>query len=138
MRAYRILVNESGNYELVPVGWSFWAFALGGWWALAHNVLLRYLKLFLLPIVIFAFGAELGPDDGSAGMVFVTFGGVWAIVATVHFSLVAFDWRVAVLEQRGYKRVGTHQGRTALEALRAWSMTEAAGDYIDAEDSTHS
>ena len=128
MRTFRFYVHPSGAYELVPIGWSFWALVLGPLWAIGNGVFLRYVKMVVAPFLLLSVGLALFDTEvgGWAAIVAALIGVLWAHVVWLCFAARAFDWRAELLEKNGYEFVAGQSAWSGKQALKRWSSTEAA------------
>ncbi len=132
MREFRLFKNQSGAFEVVPIGWSFLALFLNLFWAMQIGLFLRFLRYFMPALIVMAIGAFLLEVQNleAVGTVCMLAGVVYGNGFVFYFSVVANDWRVEQLENKGYQQIARIRGRSAQQALSEWARSSQAESVL--------
>ena len=133
MRDFRLFKHPSGAFEVVPIGWSFWALLLHVFWAMGSGLFVRF-TLYLVPTFgLLAIGAYFHEVQQSraVGEFFLIAALVLGNGFGVYFSFVAHEWRAEVLAGLGYEQVATIRGRTGHDALSRWARSTQADKVLN-------
>ena len=133
MRNFRLFKHPSGAYEVVPIGWSFWALLLHVFWAMGSGLFVRF-TLYLVPtFVLIAIGAYFHEVQQSRAIGEYLF--IAALVLgngfVIYFSFVAHEWRADLLTGQGYEQIAMIRGRTGHDALSRWARSDQADEVFD-------
>ena len=132
MRDFRLFKHPSGAFEVVPIGWSFWALLLHIFWAVGSGLFVRS-ALYLIPTIgLLAVGVYLHEVQQSKA-----FGELFFVAAllvgngfVIYFSFVAHEWRADVLRGQGYEQIASIRGRTGRDALSRWARSDQADEVL--------
>ena len=133
MREFRLFKHPSGAFEVVPVGWSFWALFLHLFWAIGNGLFIRFTTYFIPAIALIVIGAFLLDTQQShvVGEFFLIAALVYGNGFAFYFSFVAHDWRADALTAQGYEQIAAIRGRTGHEALSGWARSSQADEVLD-------
>lgn len=114
-RTYLLYSKRSGQYEIVPTGYSLLAATLGMFWAAANGLLGHYFLLMAPMVPLVALGKLLSPAFLYLALVYL------ATVFFYYFPSRAFAWRASRLEARGFKLQASLMAGSSAEALRKYA-----------------
>lgn len=119
---YHLFAKPTGEYEIVPTGWSLLVALTGPFWAIGNGLFVRYaLYTFLIiPPAIAAFA--IGQYLPSIGVLMLLAAGY--LVAFYYIPSVAFSWREELLLSRGYELRARIRARSSKEALKRYAEEE--------------
>lgn len=115
-RKYKLLAIGDGRYEILSEGFSFLAFFLQVFWAIANGTFLKYFILFI-PVPILGFVAEHAPKAGEYLLPLYIVGAFY-----VYYPLVASNWRERILLSKGYTLKSQLIASSAKNALKQYSL----------------
>ena len=133
MRQFKLLKDQTGAFELLPVGPSFVAMLFHVFWAAGNGLFVRCVLLFVPGIVlafvsIYFFGSSTYEDFGFPCMMLAS---IASGAAAIYFGSVAHKWREEYLVRKGFELIATISGRTAQLALNKWALSKDADKVLD-------
>lgn len=133
MRQFRLLKDQTGAFELLPVGPSYVAMLFHVFWAAGNGLFVRCMLLFVPGIIlafvsIYLYGFPTYEHLGYPTMMLAS---ISSGAAAVYFGIVAHKWREEHLIKKGYELIATVTGRTAQIALNKWALSKDADKVLD-------
>ena len=118
-RSYELYAKESGAYEIVLRGYSFYALFLQGFWAIANGQFFQYFVLGL-PTIMLGFLAEVW----SVGAIILI--GYLVFAFGFYYPVKSSRWRAKELLKSRYDLIYSTEATSAKDVLQKYAKLSTA------------
>ncbi len=112
MRQYKVFKHPAGATEAVKQGWSWPAFFFSCFWAMAKQMWIIGIALFIASMALGAYVGQAALGDDGEKII-----NILSVAISIIFGLKGNDWRELNLLGRGYEHADTVTATTPEGAI---------------------